>query len=441
MSANPEFLLRLAAVAALLGLSAFFAGSEAALFSLGRFRVQNWEEKYQEPARWIHELLLNPRRLIATVLIGNEFSNYGISIMIAALYTKILLESGQASAWLPARHQATWVSLLSIATSALAITLVAEILPKTLGVKFSAGWARRAAWPLHAFSHAVFPLRRALRWTSDLILRGLGVDSKDAAAGIGDEELVGLVEMGEDEGVLEAQEATLLHNLFEFGDLHAAEVMAPRRDIFCLSEALPFPEIIRQVRKAGFSRVPIYRRDPDDIIGILTVKDLLKAAGPEGAAPVPPLERLLRPAFYIPRTKPIDELLVEFQNRRVHLALVVDEFGAIVGLVTIEDILEEIFGKSGRVTKDQEFEALPSGNMLISGRLEVREFNSRMVAELPAEGIQTIGGFLLHRFGRMPAPGESLQEDGFRFTVQEVRAATIHRIEVSRIYGGREKPG
>jgi len=440
---NPDFelLLRLLTVAALLSLSAFFSGSEAALFSLGRFRIQHWEEKHQAPARWIHELLHQPRRLIATVLIGNEFANYGISIMIAAIYTKTLLESGPAPSWLPARHQASWVSLLSIVTSALVIMLAAEILPKTLGVKFSAGWARRVAWPLHAFSHAIFPLRRGLRWASDLILRGLGVDAQDTTAGIGDEDLLGLVEMGEDEGVLQAQEATLLHNLFEFGDLHAVEVMTPRRDLFCLSEALPFPEIIRQVRKAGFSRVPIYRQDPDNIIGILTVKDLLKAASPESAAPVPALERLLRPAFYIPRTKPMDELLVEFQNRRVHLALVVDEFGAIVGLVTIEDILEEIFGKSGRLPKDQEFEALPSGNMLISGRLEVREFNSRMVSELEAEGIQTIGGLLLHRFGRMPAPGESLVEDGFRFTVQEVRAAAIHRIEVSRIYGGREKPG
>ncbi len=435
-----EPLLRLAAVAALLGLSAFFSGSEAALFSLGRFRVQSWEEKYQTQARRVQELLFQPRRLIATVLIGNEFSNYGISIMIAAVYTETLLESGRAPRFLPATHQATWVSLLSIVTSALVIVLGAEILPKTLGVKFSAGWARRAAWPLHAFSHAIFPLRRGLRWASDLILRGLGVDAKDSAAGIADEELWGLVEMGEDEGVLEAAEATLLHNLFEFGDLHAAEVMTPRREIFCRPETLPFPEIIRQVRKAGFSRVPIYRQDPDDIIGILTVKDLLKAAGPESTPPLPALERLLRPAFYIPGTKPIDELLVEFQNRRVHLALVVDEFGAIVGLVTIEDILEEIFGKSGRVTKDQEFEALPSGNMLISGRLDVREFNSRMVAELQAEGIQTIGGFLLHRFGRMPAPGESLVEDGFRFTVQEVRGAAIARLEVSRIYGGREKP-
>ena len=438
MSAEMELLLRLAAVAALLLVSAFFSGSETALFSLGRFRVQHWEEKYQAQARWIHELLLQPRRLIATVLIGNEFANYSISIIVAAIYTETLLESNPRPAWLPARHPATWVSLLSIITSAFLIMLGGEILPKTLGVKFSAGWARRAAGPLHAFSHAIFPLRRVLRFASDLILRGLGVDAKDTAAGIADEELLGLVEMGEDEGVLEAEEATLLHNLFEFGDLHAAEVMTPRRDIFCLSDSLPLSELIREIRQRGFSRVPVFRQDPDNIIGILTVKDLLKAASPESPEAVPPLERLLRPAFFIPRTKPIDELLVEFQNRRVHLALVVDEFGAIVGLVTIEDILEEIFGKSGRVTKDQEFEALPSGNMLISGRLEVREFNSRMVAELEAEGIQTMGGFLLHRLGRMPAPGESLVEDGFRFTVQEVRGAAIHRIEVSRVYGGRE---
>jgi len=439
MNVESEILFRLLGAAGLLLVSAFFSGSEAAFFSLGRFRLGPWEEKYPNQVRRIRELLAQPRRLIATVLIGNELANYSISILVAALYAMIFLEPGARRLWLPPGDRFTWVSLISIVSSALLIMFFGEILPKTLGVKFSPGWTRKTALPLLTFSRAIYPLRRLLRLVSDLVLRGLGVDARDAAAGIADEELLGLVEMGEDEGVLQADEATLLHNLFEFGDLKVAEVMTPRRDIFCLPDTLPLLEIVREIRRRGFSRVPIYHKDPDNIIGILTTKDLLKSFNYGAAAPVQSLAPLLRPSFFIPRTKPIDELLLEFQTRRVHLALVVDEFGAVVGLVTIEDILEEIFGKTGKPAKEQEFEVLPSGNMLISGRLEVREFNTRMVAELSAEGVQSMAGFLLHRFGRTPAAGEALVEAGFKFTVREVRGAAIHRIEVSRIYPGREE--
>lgn len=438
MSLEAEILLRLSAAAGLLLASAFFSGSEAAFFSLGRFRLGAWEEKYPRQVKWIQELLSQPRRLIATVLIGNELANYGISILVATVYATLFLDPLRPRFWLPPGDRATWVSLLSIGTSALFIMLFGEILPKTLGVKFSPRWTRSAAGPLLFFSRAIFPLRRGLRRVSDLVLRGLGVNPQDAAAGIADEELLALVELGEDEGVLKANEAALLHNLFEFGDLKAAQIMTPRRDIFCVSDHLPLPEIIRELRRRGFSRVPVYHEHPDNIIGILTTKDLLKSLDFGSGALVTALDSILRPAFFIPRTKPIDELLLEFQNRRVHLALVVDEFGAVVGLVTIEDILEEIFGKSGQPAKEQEFEVLPTGNMLISGRLEVREFNTRMVTELAAEGVQTMGGFLLHRFGRMPAVGETLVESGFKFTVREVRGAAIHRIEVERLYPGRE---
>ena len=321
-------LLYLIGLLILLALSGFFSASETALFSLSRLRLQHLAQTDPERAGRALRLLERPVRTIVTILIGNELANVTASVTMTSLVLYL---------WGP--HRA-WVSVVL----ALPLILIfGELTPKMVAVAHAERVAYFIARPLELFSRLVTPLRIVMKRVVDLCLRALGVAPALSPSGISEEEFKVILDVGREEGVVDPTEHKMIQRVLAFAEVPVRQVMTPRSQMFCLDVNLPFEEAVAAVTKAAFSRVPVYQATADRIVGILNAKDLLRVKV-EGAPP-PSLSSLLQPPFFIPETTRIDTLLKELRRHRVHMAIVVNEYGTTTGLVTLEDLLEELVGE------------------------------------------------------------------------------------------------
>lgn len=331
-SALPDVLPRLAIMGMLIVLSAGFAGSETALFSLSRVARERLARSPSSTDRYIVALLRDPRRLIATILVGNELINITFSSIAASVVHTVLPAAGEVG--------------LVIASTLLTVPLLlllGEITPKTVALRAAETWARIAARPIGAFALITAPVRLVVATISGALVRVFGGSTKPLPARAIDEaEFRALVDVGSEEGTLEAAERRLIHNVFAFGDRTVAEIMTPVKKVVSLSYDLPIARLVAEVARAGFSRIPIHRGRKEDIIGLLFAKDLVGTSA--GRLKGRSVKDLLHPPMYVPKTTKCDRLFREFQRKRTHLALVVDEYGRLVGLVTMEDLLIALFG-------------------------------------------------------------------------------------------------
>ncbi|MBW8058196.1 MAG: hemolysin family protein [candidate division NC10 bacterium] len=312
----------------LLALSAFFSASETALFSLSRLRLQRLSQTEPERGGRVLKLLERPTRTIVTILIGNELVNVTASVTMTSLVLYL---------WGP---QMTWLAVLFMLPL---ILIFGELTPKTAAFAYAERVSSLVARPLTLFSLLITPLRAVIRRVVDLCLRALGVPTALGPSGISEEDFKVILDVGRQEGVVEPTEHKMIERVLAFAEVRVRQVMTSRNDIFCLDVNLTFDETIEQVKTAAFSRIPVYHETVDRIVGILHAKDLLQVKA-EGSPP-PTLSPLLHPPFFIPETTRIDTLLKEFQRRRQHMAIVVNEYGATAGVVTLEDLLEELVGE------------------------------------------------------------------------------------------------
>lgn len=331
-------LLYLIGLFLLLSLSAFFSSSETALFSLSRLRLQRLSETEPEWGGRLFKLLERPTRTIITILIGNELVNVTASVTMTSL---VLHFWGPETAW------------LSVVLMLPLILIFGELTPKMAAFAYAEEVSRVVARPLMFFSWLITPVRTAIKRVVDLCLRALGVPAALGPSGISEEEFKVILDVGRQEGIVEPNEHKMIERVLAFSEVRVRQVMTPRSDMFCLDVSLSFGEAVRRVKGAAFSRIPVYQETVDRIVGILHVKDLLQAKA-EGSPP-PTLSSVLQPSFFVPETKRIDTLLKEFQRRRRHMAIVVNEYGSTAGLVTLEDLLEELVGEIV-----DEFDQLPS---------------------------------------------------------------------------------
>jgi len=244
-----------------------------------------------------------------------------------------------------------------------------------------------------------------------------------------EDELKSLVDAGQEEGLLEQGERKMIYSIFAMGDTLAREIMIPRIDILALDVITPLPEAVDALLKSGHSRVPVYEESVDKILGLLYAKDLLRLWR-EGQQ-IDSLRDLLRPAYFIPEAKKVDELLAEMQNQRIHMAIVVDEYGGVAGVVTLEDIVEEILGEiQDEYDQGEEspYQELPDGEFVFQGRVDLDDFNEVIGCNLPKDEADTIGGFIYSRIGRVPSSGENIQVDNLLLTVEQVSARRIRKV-------------
>jgi putative hemolysin len=331
LSALPGLLPRLLLVAFLLTCSAFFAGSETAFFSLSRVQRERLARSKSPTERYIVTLLRDPRRLIATLLAGNELVNITTSSVVASGMAVLLPRAGEVA-----------LVLASLAFTVPLLLVFGEVSPKMIALRAAEGWSRVTARPLGAFAVLITPVRIVVVFIANGIVRILGSKPPAAPPAIGEAEFKALVDAGSEEGTLEATERRLIHNVFQFGDRTVAEIMTPASKVVSLSYDLPILRLTAEVARTGLSRIPIHRGKKEDVIGILYAKDLVGTS--TGRLKGRTVKDLLHPPMYVPKTTKCDRLFREFQRKRTHLAMVVDEYGRLVGLVTMEDLLVALFG-------------------------------------------------------------------------------------------------
>jgi len=332
LAALSTLLPRLGLMGVLIVLSAAFAGSETALFSLSRVARERLARSISATDRYIVTLLHDPRRLIATILVGNELINITFSSIAASVVHEVLPSAGEIA-----------LVIASTFVTVPLLLLLGEITPKTVALRTAETWARIAARPIGAFALVSAPVRLVVAAIAGGIVRLLGGSAKPLPPRAIDEaEFRALVDVGSEEGTLEAAERRLIHNVFAFGDRTVAEIMTPARKVVSLSYDLPISRLVAEVARTGLSRIPIHRGRREDIIGILFAKDLVGTS--VGRLKGRSVKDLLHPPMYVPKTTKCDRLFREFQRKRTHLALVVDEYGRLVGLVTMEDLLVALFG-------------------------------------------------------------------------------------------------
>lgn len=404
----------------LLCCSALFSASETAIFSLQPTAREMLDERSR--AR-VEAVLHDPRRTLASILIGNEVVNVTLSTVTAGLLLAVA-----------PRHP--WLNIVVVTPILL---VFGEVMPKVTALRFNRVLAPRLAAIIGAFSVVVTPLRYVLGRVGDLALLVAGGSTAARRQALRDSQLLALIDQGRRAGSIQPMEQEMIHKVFEFGDLTVSRLMTPRPDVFSVSLTTPWEELVELVRASGYSRVPVWRGAQDDIIGILLVKKLLPllqtTRQATGAPPTAQqIRRLLHPARFVPTTKRAEDMLAEFRAERAHMAIVVDEHGSVVGVVTLDDLLRELVGELLDETDIDPPEVVegPDGTFTVRASMDVEDFSRRFEIELPEGDYSTVGGFILSSLGTLPEKGTEFCWGGMRFHVAEVEGRRAIELRVRR---------
>ena len=420
----------------LLCCSAFFSGSESALFSLDSITLEKLEEAPTRSGRAVRDLLNEPRRLLATLLLGNEIVNIALSSVAAALVFTLAGPAGQDLWW------------LNIVLVTPLLLVFGEVAPKAIAVRTGIRWARLVSLPLTAFATVFAPLRLLLQAAARLVLLLLAAlgkgrleklreDTDPLPDALKEAQFRALVRLGADQGALDPQEAELIHRVFDLTDTTVSRLMTARGEIKALSLNAAGPELLGAAREAGFSRLPVYAGELDQIRGILLIKDLLRFRSSGQELTSKALEELLQPAFFVPPGKPAGELLRAFQSKRAHIAIVLDEYGTVQGLVTMQDVLEELFepvrDEVDLAGSPMEIERLAEGVFRVPARLSVSDFNRQLAPDLPeGDTYTTVAGYIFHLFGRLPDKGEQIHDGKWTFHVSGLEGTRLTQVTATR---------
>lgn len=396
--------------------SAFFSASETALTSLSKIRLRNMVEENVKNADLIMKLLEDPNRLLSSILVGNNLVNNGASALTTAL--AIQLFSGDAE------------SGAGVATIIITIIILifGEITPKTVAAQKAEKVALVVCRIISICVTIFKPVVAVLNVVTGALTRLFGCIPGEKVPLITAAELKTIVNVSHEEGVLELDERTMINNVFDFGDSKAKDVMTPRTDILAVPLDVSYEEYVRLVKEGGFSRMPVYGEDLDDIVGILYVKDIFFLDKEEFSA-----EKYMREPLFTYESKPIAELLAEMKTSRLAVAIVLDEYGGTSGLVTMEDMVEEIVGDIEDEYDDdeEEIEIVKENEFVVDGSTRLEDFNEMVGTELFCEEVDTIAGYILVKLGNFPKEGEELETDGLRIVVEEMEK---NRIEKVRVY-------
>lgn len=425
----PELLL----ILLLVFLNGFFAAAEIALVSVRRTRIKQLVEEGNQKARIVQTLLDRPTNFMATVQIGVTLVGFLASALaavnIAGMPAKWLMALGMSSA----TAQAVAVVAVTIVIG-FVVLVAGEIAPKSLGMQHAEKLSLALATPVYYLSIIALPAVKVVGFFADILVRPFGGHVKFSAPILTEEELKMLVEAGEEEGVIEEKEKAMIHSIFDFTDTVARQVMVPRTDMKTVPVTATLDELLEIVTSSGHSRIPIYEDNVDQIVGVVHAKDLIPILRQDRRAF--DMRSVMRPAYFIPETKDVDELLAEFKKGNVQLAVVRDEYGGTAGLVTVEDLLEEIVGEIRDEYDIEEplIEIIDENRAMVNARIAIDELNDQMNFDIPeSEEYETIGGFVFDLFGRQSLEGEMVSWSNIDFIVKEVEGGRLQRIEVIRV--------
>jgi putative hemolysin len=439
---NP--ILDVAIVLALILIGGFFAASEISLITVKRHRLTQLVGEGSRAARVAQRLTEDPSRFLATIQIALTFLGFlasafgavSFSGSLAGLVRRIPLEF--------IRDSASQISFVLVTLLiALASIIIGELVPKTLALAFPDRFAIFVARPIGWFDRILRPIVWFVSTVSNVLVRALGGRDRPQAGYLSTEELKMLVETGSEQGGIEEDEKEMIHGVIELAETKVHQVMVPRIGIRAVEVHDPIDEVLDMIVRAGHSRVPVYEDNLDNIVGILYAKDLLPFLRPEaGPSSEIDIRALVRPAAYVPETKPVDELLHEMRADKRHIAIVVDEYGGTAGLITMEDVVEEIVGEIQDEYDSEEplVESLEGDDDRIAFRVDGRVsmddlrdlFELSDTEEEDEDEYDTVGGFIVHRVGRIPLPGAVVPFREVTLTVETAEPRRIGKVIATR---------
>ena len=429
MEIDLSVLLRIIALGILIGFSAFFSSSETALFSLSKAQLQKFKEGKTKRGRKILKLLAQPKRLLITIVLGNEIVNISISAISTSLV--LFLFVGQTN-WLDPK----WLNILFIVPF---ILLFGEVIPKTLAIQSNERFAFFICSLLVLFQKLVSPLVWLIFKLTDIVIFLLIGERTRKEHPVMEEEFISLVEESSEAGIIGENEKEWIYRVFDLGNIPVSKIMQPRGSIFSLPQEMPLPEMIAAISANYRPAIPIYETFRDRIIGILYAKTLLNLTPQQIENGQKTLKQILVPPIFIPETKQVYDLFREFQFKKNQIAIVLDEFGGVIGLVALDDILEELFGRlEKRQAQEVLYQKTAENSWLVQGIMPLEDFTNIIEAPLNHEEFETVGGFVFDLFGKLPEVGESMLHEGLKFSIQEVDVTKILKIRVTKLTPDKE---
>lgn len=396
----------------LLLLSAFFSASETAIMGLSPLRLRYLAEAGDRRAHIVRRLRADPTRLLASILVGNNAVNIALASITTALFIDWLGEGGLA---------------LAMLSSTFLIVLFGEVLPKGLAAADGETVGLAVARPIHWAVQLLTPFALLFNAITAPVLRWIGREPVKERA-LSPEELGMVVDTMEQHGLLDREGKDMIRGIIQFADTSVQEIMIPRPDILAVPADTSIGEASQLLLSGHFSRLPVYQGALDNVTGFVHLKDLVRAEDAQR-----PVSELVRPVLFVPETRKVDDLFRDMRRERAHLAIVLDEHGSTSGLVTLEDLLEEIVGDILDEYDDAEEQPIihVSGRVyLISGKAQLELVREQLGIRLEDEDVDTVGGLVFHRLGRLPHPGDAIRDEDVTLTVEEVRGRRIIRVKV-----------
>ncbi|SFS11510.1 Hemolysin, contains CBS domains [Halomicrobium zhouii] len=410
-----------AVIVVLIGLSAFFSSSEIAMFSLPSHRLEALVEDGKHGARTLERLKSDPHRLLVTILVGNNLVNIAMSSIATGLLAYLLGNQGLAVA----------ISTFGITA---VVLLFGESAPKSYAVENTESWALRIARPLKLAETVLLPLIVLFDYLTRQVNRITGGRAAIETSYVTREEIQDIIETGEREGVLDEEEREMLQRTLRFNNTIAKEVMTPRLDMDAISTEASVDEAIEECINGGHARLPVYEGSLDNVIGIVHILDLVRDRTYGEADRDVDLEDLIEPTLHVPESKNVDDLLTEMRSERLHMVIVIDEFGTAEGLVTMEDLTEEIVGEILEGEEEVPIEFVSEDVAVVKGEVNIEEVNEALGIDLPeGEEFETIAGFIFNRAGRLVEAGETIEYDGVEIRVERVENTRIMKARLRRL--------
>lgn len=409
---STDQLLHLLGLGVLLFFSAFFSGSETALLSLDRLRVKYLVQKKRRGADKLETLLDQPDRLLGAILVGNNLVNIAASVFATTLLVELYGERGE---------------LLTILILTPLLLIFSEITPKSYAAQYPEKISFLVLRPILFLMWVLRPVVWLVTGISRLLTRLFHGEVERPI--ISEDEIRSIISVGEEAGVVAKEKRKMLHGVFELAQIQVRDVMIPRTEVVGLDVNASYEQVLRLAQQAHHSRFPVYDGSLDNVVGIIHSKDILNFVDqPEGFS----LRELSRPPYFVPESKRIETLLQSFRKRKVHLAVVVDEYGGVEGIVTLEDIFEEIVGEiqDEYDVEEELIRELSPGRFLIDGSVSLRLVNRRFHLGLDEEHVNTLAGFLLRALGQIPREGDECEADGVRFVVRKLVNHRVEEIEM-----------
>ncbi|AGB35915.1 hemolysin family protein [Natronococcus occultus] len=414
-------ILGVLAVSVLIVLSGFFSSSEIAMFNLSKHRLEGMVDEGIEGAELVKTLKDDPHRLLVTILVGNNIVNIAMTSITTALLG--LYFGGLAA-----------VLLSTLGVTAI-VLLFGESVPKSYAVENTESWSVRISKPLKATEYLLYPLIALFDYLTRQVNKLTGSTGAIESPYVTRDEIQEMIESGEREGVLEEEEHEMLTRIFRFNQTIVKEVMTPRLDMTAVPKDASIDEAIETCIQSGHARVPVYEGSLDNVQGVVHIRDLVRDLN-YGEAETDDLEiaDLIQPTLHVPESKNVDELLTEMRENRMHMAIVIDEFGTTEGLVTMEDMVEEIIGEILEGGEEQPIEEIDDETVLVRGEVNIEDVNEALEIELPeGEEFETIAGFIFNRAGRLVEEGEEIEFDGVRITVEAVENTRIMKARLQKL--------